>query len=173
MRSATWREGLAGGLAAGLLAAAPAVAGEESIIPEDLSGYRFVNALVINDRENPLFGFHHFYVNEKGVEPLQEGGPYPEGTVFVGLVYKVVQDGKTLNEGEGAAIAVMKKVAGAEETAGWRFAQLDPSGTPMDIDPVKDCFTCHTQVKDRDYVFSQPLEIGERTNLEIGSASDD
>lgn|GEM_PF-6537134 len=40
------------------------------------------------------------------------------------------------------------------------------------IDPVKNCFDCHTQVADRNYVFSQPLHVGELTNLALGGGGD-
>jgi len=172
MLSVTRPSSLLSALLVGLLAFGTLAADEDSAIPENLSDYRFVNALVINDPDNPLFGFHHFYVNDVGIDALQQGGPYSKGTIFLGLVYEVAEDGKTLNEGQGAAIALMEKVAGAEDTGGWRFAQLDQAGNRMSIDPVKDCFDCHTQVADRDYVFSQPLHVGELTNLALGGGGD-
>jgi hypothetical protein len=143
-----------------LTLACGAYASEDLSIPEDLSGYRFVHAFAITDPEDPLFGFHHFYVNETGLDGLRSGGPYPEGAAFVALVFGVAQDGASINEGDGAAVALMKKVAGAEDTGGWRFAMFKPDGERLAIDERKDCFECHTQVKDRDYVFSQPLSIG-------------
>lgn len=59
----------------------------------------------------------------------------------------------------------MEKVSGAEATGGWRFAMFGPGGERMEIDEAKDCFACHTQVKERDYVFSKPLAVGDLGNL--------
>jgi hypothetical protein len=140
-------------------------AADEPAIPSDLSGYRFVSALVVNDPQSPLFGFHHFYANDEARGVLADGGPYPEGAVFVGLVYQVQADGRNIDEGQGAAVTLMEKVSGAKETGGWRFAQFDAAGSPVQIDQAKDCFACHTQVKDRDYVFSRPLGIGALNSL--------
>jgi hypothetical protein len=66
--------------------------------PANLSGYRFVSALVVNDTENVIHGFHHFYVNETGLEPLAKGGPYPDGTVFLGMVYALAPEGAMIEE---------------------------------------------------------------------------
>ncbi len=172
MRSLIWRALAIIGLLTGLPLAGPVIGDEDAAMPVDLAGYRFINALVINNPDDPLFGFHHFYVNEQGLESLRDGGPYPVGAMFIGLVYNVLEDGKTLNEGDAVAIAIMEKVAGAEETGGWRFALHDPSGETKAIDPVADCFQCHTRVRDRDYVFSQPLEVGDRLNIDLGADSE-
>jgi hypothetical protein len=138
---------------------------DEPRLPANLSGYRFVGALVVNDTENPLHGFHHVYVNETGLEPLAKGGPYPEGSVFLGMVYALAPEGAMIDEGGGAAVTLMEKVSGAEATGGWRFAMFGAGGERMAIDEAKDCFACHTQVKERDYVFSKPLGVGDLGNL--------
>jgi|GEM_PF-4471258 len=63
-------------------------------LSEDLSGYRHIHSLVINDKESPLFGFHHFYkwlltklsyfyrcVSQACVEQSQRHLRFPEPTV--------------------------------------------------------------------------------------------
>lgn len=60
---------LIGGLLLALAWPAPAdpTAAESRLsLPDDFSGYRHIHSLVINDPESPLYGFHHFYVNEIG-----------------------------------------------------------------------------------------------------------
>ena len=52
----------------------------------------------------------------------------------------------------------MKKDPAATETGGWIFAAFAPDGKKVEKDVKKDCFTCHTAVKDSDYVFSKPLK---------------
>lgn len=132
---------------------------DEPVLPTFPSDYQFIHAFVIDDPDNPLFGFHHFYINQKGLTAFKDGGPYPTGTSFLGLVYKLTREGAQLNEGEGAATVLMVKEPTATETGGWRFAQFRPDGTLIEQDEKTACFDCHTQVKDRDYVFSRPLNL--------------
>jgi hypothetical protein len=149
-------------LCCGLAVAAPAVAQDNAAAPPtSLADYRFVNAFVVLDPDSPLFGMHEFYVNSAGLDAFRQGVPYPDGAEFVGLVYAPEQDEGTVNEGAGKAIVLMRKTAEAKDTGGWHFAMVGADGARMDIDPVKDCFECHTQVEARDYVFSEPRAIGD------------
>jgi hypothetical protein len=50
------------------------------------------------------------------------------------------------------------KASEAKETGGWIFAAFGPDGKLTQMDVKKDCFECHTAVKDSDYVFSKPLK---------------
>jgi hypothetical protein len=129
-------------LCCGLAVAAPAVAQDNAPAPPtSLADYRFVNAFVVLDPDNPLFCMHEFYVNSAGLDAFRQGGPYTDGAEFVGLVYAPEQDEGTVNEGAGKAIVLMRKTADAEDTGGWRFALVGADGARMDIDPVKDCFS--------------------------------
>lgn len=133
-------------------------AAEPPPLPEDISDYRHVHSFAITDKDNPLFGFHHFYADPKALNALPKGGPYPDGAVFLGMVYQVKTDGAQVNEGEGVAYTLMVKDADAEATGGWRFAQYLADGSYVEQDEASACFQCHTQVADRDYVFTRPLE---------------
>jgi hypothetical protein len=75
----------------------PGVSTQPPALPEDLTNFHHINALVINDPE-------------------------------------------------------------AKETGGWRFARYKADGSLIEQDEASACFQCHTQVEDRDYVFSQPLD---------------
>lgn len=127
-------------------------------LPEDLSGYSHIHSFVITDEESPLFGFHHFYANPQARGALKSGGPYPDGAVFLGAVYAVEKGDGQVNEGDGAAYTLMVKDETAAATGGWRFAQYRADGSYIEQDEKTACFQCHTQVSDRDYVFSRPLE---------------
>ncbi|HHO47504.1 MAG TPA: hypothetical protein ENN06_03465 [Desulfobacteraceae bacterium] len=100
-------------------------------------------------------------MNETGWETFKNQGPfpYPEGTIFLGTVYKVEQDGELYNEGSGAVYTMMKKDPAAEETGGWLFASFTPDGKPVEQDVKTGCFSCHQPLKDRDHVFSSPLNL--------------
>jgi hypothetical protein len=127
-----------------------------------------VQSTVAEDPRNPLAGPHRFYVNEAGLGGLAVGGPYAEGTVFPSLVYEVERDYPLVNEGPGAAFTLMKKDTSAKETGGWRFAKFRPDGSQVAVDQKADCFECHTQVEDLDYVFSRLLGIGVLTHRALG-----
>ncbi len=127
-------------------------------LPQDVSDYVHIHSLAITDADNPLFGFHHFYANPEALAALAAGGPYPERSIFLGAVYDVETDGAQINEGTGAGYTLMVKDPQAKETGGWRFAQYRPDGGYIEQNEVTACFECHTQVRDRHFVFSQPLE---------------
>jgi hypothetical protein len=148
----------------GLLAVSAAVAGDAVSLP-DMDDFAHINTLVVPDKESPIHGIHHFYMNPKGLEVFAQAAQgqadYPEGTVIVGKVFKPekTQEGR-YKEGGLAAYTYMEKAPGAEgtdDTGGWRFAMLTPEGTDMGVDPVKNCFGCHKPHKDTDYVLSTPL----------------
>jgi hypothetical protein len=150
-------------LAAMMLATGAAYAEDSSrpALPGDFSGYRHIHSLVINDKESPLYGFHHFYINETGWETFKNQGPfpYPEGTIFLGAVYKVNQEGEQYNEGAGAVYTIMQKDPAAKETGGWLFGTFSPDGELLDQDVKKACFSCHQPLQDRDHVFSSPMGL--------------
>lgn len=141
--------------------AVPLAQESSSSLPEDWSDFEHIHSLVIAEEESPLFGFHHFYIGEIGRETFasQSGFAYPEGTTFIGAVYEVASDGVHQNEGPPAIYTLMVKGPAAEETGGCRFAVYRPDGTLIEQDVGENCFECHTQVSDSDYVFSRPLEL--------------
>lgn len=115
--------------------------------------------MVIPDKTHVLYGFHHIYVNKKGLETLKKGGMYPERTIFVGVFYDVVteQDG-SINQGKKLFYVLMKKDKMANETGGWKYAAFDAEGKYLEKDVKKECYECHTAAKDSDYIFSRFIE---------------
>lgn len=150
---------LAAPFAAGLLAAAGAVAQETPQLPESLDDFTHIHSLVIADEQSPLYGFHHFHPNATGWETFaaQSGFPYPEGTIFLAAVYEVRSDGAQHDEGGPRLWAIMRKDPAATETGGWRFAAFGPDGAYIAQDERAACFECHTAREDTDFVFSEPL----------------
>jgi hypothetical protein len=144
--------------AAVVLAATGAVA-EHPVLPTTFDDFRFIHALVIDDEQSPLYGFHHFYVNQAGASALAKGGPYPTGSVFLGLVYAIDDADGLLNEGRGSGFLMMSKGPEDTDTGGWVFTRFEADGTYVEQDPKTACFDCHTQVSNRDFVFSQPIDI--------------
>lgn len=142
-----------------LMLATAAIQAQPPALPESFDEFRFIHALVIDDHGSPLRGFHHFYTNEQGASALSQGGPYPVGSVFIGLVYALDASNGQINEGAGAGMFMMTKDLDKPETGQWAFAEFDAEGNYVEQDVKANCFQCHTQVGDRDFVFSRPLDV--------------
>ncbi len=110
---------------------------------------------MIPDKASPLFGIHHFYLNDMGMAAFKKSRSYPEGTIFVGKVYAADDQKGALNEGKMRFYTYMEKNRKRADTGGW-VRRLLPEGTFLEKDVKKECFDCPTSRKDADYVFSKP-----------------
>ena len=151
--------------AAAMLAVAAASLGPAAADPKisPPKGYRLwfhVNSRIV-DQSSPQFstlgGLHNVYLSPGGLAMLRNDRPYPDGTSFVDDVHEFkVVDG-TYIEGERKALAVMVRNARKyAATGGWGFqawAKGDPT-QPLVTDAAKQCFGCHTERRDHQYVFS-------------------
>ena len=146
-------------IAAAFVAVAASGAGAGDVaLPKDRGTYKHVGSLIIPDKSSPLFGIHHFTMNKKALDAFEKGKTYPDGAIIVGSVYEVVTTPEgIINEGKKQFYTYMRKQAAAKDTGGWVFAAFAPDGKKVEKDVKKDCFECHTAVKDNDYVFSRPL----------------
>lgn len=127
--------------------------------PQGWRHFIHVKSMVIPDKSHGLYGFHHIYVNGRGLATLKKGGVYPEGSTFVGVFYDVVteKDG-SIHQGRKLFSVLMRKDRMAKDTGGWRYAAYDPEGKLLEKDVKRECFDCHTSVKDSDYIFSKFVE---------------
>ncbi len=122
-----------------------------------------VKSMVIFNEKHPLFnpfsGIHHVYVNKKGVDAIKTDGArkFPDGTVIAIAFYehKPVNDNTAYVEGAKRIEAFMVKNSKKyKSTDGWGYYGYDGSGKNLVKDMSKDCHSCHSQVKDKDFVFS-------------------
>lgn len=151
-------------LLAGIRAAEPK-ADPAQQLPNDLGSYTHINSIVVPSPDSPVTGFHHFSINDRGLKTFQSGPggkKFPAGTVLVGRVYKPVKtrDG-AYKEGNLLAYTLMTRRPDdptTRKTGGWLWQKFDARGKPVEINPVKDCFSCHQPHKESDYVISRPLE---------------
>ena len=145
-------------LAAGL--SMSAVAGEQVPYPENYRTWIHAKSMVIqpgHPLENPFQGIHHVYVNEAAKQGL-ETGRYSTGAVFVFDLLSYTAADFSLQEGDRKLIGVMHKDQDSyAETGGWGFEAFAGDSRTQRIvkDGGVDCFSCHTQVKDNDYVFTR------------------
>jgi hypothetical protein len=128
-------------------------------LPKGWRSFTHVKSMVIPDKSHGLYGFHHIYVNNTGIETLKKGGKYPQGTIFVGVFYDVVtaKDG-SINQGKKLFYVCMKKDLREKDTGSWKYAAFSPDGKYIEKDVKKECYECHTAAKDSDYIFSKFIE---------------
>jgi len=135
----------------------------ESLTLPNYRNWTHVKSMVIFDEKHPLFGsfggIHHIYVNAIGRQASAAGGPFPDGSQLVFVLYEHVNE-------QGAYVAGKKKVEAImvkdrrrfPETGGWGFQAFDPqTRKPLikNADVKAACFECHASQKDNDYVFSR------------------
>ncbi|HSN41359.1 MAG TPA: cytochrome P460 family protein [Burkholderiales bacterium] len=145
-----------------LAATGMAYAAEPAQVPYP-AGYRdwhHVKSMVIN-AGHPLYqsfgGMHHLYANKKAVEGYRKGR-FPDGAVIVFDLLEAKSADNAVTEGGRKIIGVMRKDAKAyRDTGGWGFegfAGGSETARAVGKDAAGACFQCHTQQKDRDFVFS-------------------
>jgi len=117
--------------------------------------------MVIHSTEHPLYnpfgGIHHVYANEKALPATKKGAgrKFPEGAVLAFLLYEAEEKGGALLEGKKKIEAFMVKDSRRyADTGGWGFFAYDGRGRNIVKNMKGDCFNCHAQVKNLDYVFS-------------------
>ena len=132
--------------------------GREAELPKGFRDWAHTTSMVIPDKTHGLYGFHNVYANQKALKTLKGGGVYQEESAFVASFYEVVDRDGMVIPGDKIMDVLMVKDKKAAETAGWAYAAFGPDGNTLTVDPVKDCYDCHTAVRDRDFVFHSYLE---------------
>jgi hypothetical protein len=126
-------------------------------------GYRFwahVKSMTIHEGhplQNPFLGIHHVYANRRALEGLK-GNRFADGSILVFDQLTSETADKASVEGERVLIGVMVKDSQRfPDTAGWGYeAWAGDSRTERLVkDGGTSCHSCHTQQRERDYVFSQ------------------
>lgn len=106
--------------------------------------------------------------NDAAVEAARAGrtNPWPDGAILAKLVWKDKTHAHwptATVPGDFVHAEFMIKDAGKyRETGGWGFARwLGKQQTPYGKDAqfAQECFTCHTPMKDNDYVFTAPAPL--------------
>jgi len=106
--------------------------------------------------------------NDAAIAAARAGrtNPWPDGARLVKLVWKDVTheawDRATVPGAFVHAEFMIKDSASYPDTGGWGFARwLGQEQQPYGADAnfVQECFSCHTPVKDNDYVFTHPAVL--------------
>jgi hypothetical protein len=146
-----------------LVVAGAACAGDSNTtvpFPPEYRKWAVVRSLVVGP-ENRSFatngGFHHYYANEKALEGFGTGH-FPDGSVVVDERLELRQEAGVTLEGPRKSVAVMdKEVMRYQSTGGWGFdvfaGEDRTEGASASVRTA--CFSCHSQRKGHDFVFSE------------------
>lgn len=123
--------------------------------------WNHVKSMVIYSPKHPLYnpfgGIHHVYANDRALPTVKKSSrrSFPDGSVLVFLLYELKESGGAYVEGKKKIEAFMVKDSERyPKTGGWGFFAYDGKGRNLVKDMRRDCFNCHAQVKELDYVFS-------------------
>ena len=143
-------------------AAQPAPNGIE--LPEDYRDWRVIATSHRSDNNT----LRVILGNDVAVDAARSGRtvPWPDGAILAKLVWKDAGHDHwptATVPGDFVHAEFMIKDAGKyRETGGWGFARwLGMQQTPYGKDAqfVQECFSCHTPMKDNDYVFTAPAPL--------------
>lgn len=140
---------------------APVAAGDSKVpYPQGYRDWHHVKSMVIHPG-HPLYesfgGIHHLYANKKAAAGYK-AGKFPDGAVIVFDLLEARTEGNAVTEGARKVVGVMHKDSKKyAATGGWGFEGFKGgSRTERAVgdNAATACYQCHTQQKDRDYVFS-------------------
>ena len=146
-------------LFAALTMAGAAFAADKVDYPWGYRNWAHVKSMVINADHplaNPFAGIHHVYANGKAAKGLKSG-KHEDGAVLVFDLLEANAGGGAVQEGARKFIGVMQKDAKRfAATGGWGYEAFagDSKSKRVVADGGASCHACHTQQKDKDYVFS-------------------
>ena len=128
--------------------------------PEGFRAWTHVKSSVVGPK-NPAYafigGFVHIYANDKALKGYKTGS-FEEGSIVVFDVIQANDKDGDLSEGERRVVDVMvKDAAKFKETGGWGFEEFKGnSRTERNIgkNASTKCFSCHSNQKDKNYIFS-------------------
>lgn len=153
---------LASGSIASLAASAQAVAPVP--FPRGYREWTHVKTLAVTDEKHALFkvfpGLHHVYANQKAVQALKAGGPFPDGAALVLDALEISDSTGAMSEGPRKLLAVMvRDTERFKATEGWGFevfgkGKKEVRGVKSAAD-AKACLDCHQQRAAQHFVFSE------------------
>ncbi len=130
-------------------------------LPAGFEDWRLVSVSLRADNET----IRAVLGNKTAVKAVKRGKllPWPDGTILAKVVWKQ----KTLEAWPSATVPgdlvhaefMIKDAGKYPATGGWGFARwLGPGLKPYGKDAgfAQECFSCHTPVRDNDYVFTRP-----------------
>jgi hypothetical protein len=147
-------------------AAEPAVAASPNgiTLPSDYRNWRLIASSQRNDNNT----LRVILGNDTAIDAARTGNtnPWPDGAILCKLVWKdaIHEHWETaIIPGEFVhAEFMVKNSEKYRETGGWGFARwtgMDQQPYGKDAAFAQECFSCHTPMKDNDYVFTHPAKL--------------
>jgi hypothetical protein len=131
--------------------------------PNDPRHWRHVRTMVIYSKDSKLYdrfgGLHNVYVNDLGWEAFRLNRTFPDGSMFAMELYDISSAQGTIQPRGRKFLAVMKKNAKLyRDTGGWGFEIFKGDEKTGSLKDMKECFSCHTSQKSKDYVQSAYMQ---------------
>jgi Cytochrome P460 len=103
-------------------------------------------------------GIHHIYANDKALQGY-DSGKFPDGLVIVYDLLETKEVAGNTIEGQTRRVEVMVKQNDRyASTGGWEFMSFsgnDQANGTLTAARQASCYSCHSQRKDHDFVFSE------------------
>lgn len=138
---------------------------QEVQFPEGYRSWTHVKSVVVTPA-HPNYsiagGYHHIYANPQAMTGY-ESGKFPQGAVIVADFIEMIENDNRIVEGKRRYIDVMHKdTVLYKSTVGWGFEEFEGSSKTIrritQLHAGTRCYSCHTQKKENDFVFSQYRE---------------
>ncbi len=128
--------------------------------PEGYRNWTHVKTMVLKEG-HPLYaafgGIHHIYANKKALEGYRSGNKFKDGSVIVFDLLEFSEENNAIVEGKRKVVGVMVKDSKKyKQTGGWGFEGFAGDTKERVVKNMEgECFACHTQLKEKDFVFSE------------------
>lgn len=116
---------------------------------------------MVIEKGHPLYeafgGIHHIYANKTALAGYKSGNKFKDGSVIVFDLFEAVSEDNAITEGKRKVVGVMVKNSKKyKNTGGWGFEGFAGDTRERVVKNMEgECFACHMQVKDKDFVFSE------------------
>lgn len=127
--------------------------------PEGYRNWTHIKTMIL-EKGHPLYeafgGIHHIYANKKALEGYRAGNKFKDGSIIVFDLLDVQAKDNAISEGNRKVVGVMFKDSKKfKNTGGWGFEAFAGDTKDRVVKNMEgECFACHMQVKDKDFVFS-------------------
>ena len=159
-------------LMAGIAASVPASGrGEEAASASGIQippGYRDWRLVSVAHEEGNLNDIRAILGNDAAIEAYRSGKiPFPDGSILARIAWKDVsseENNRAFGRNQSFIAGpppdwylqlMVKDSKKYASTGGWGFAQFNKDGKPVDAARLATCFSCHTPVQSRDFVFTR------------------
>ncbi|MFN4110641.1 MAG: cytochrome P460 family protein [Ignavibacteria bacterium] len=128
--------------------------------PEGYRNWTHIKSMIL-EKGHPLYeafgGIHHIYANKKALEGYRSGNKFKDGSIIVFDLLEAISDNNAIVEGNRKVVGVMIKDSKRfKTTGGWGFEGFAGDSRERVVKNMEgECYACHLQVKEKDFVFSE------------------